>query len=146
MSATMPVALVGASAAARRTAEDRLARALLGTLRPANPIRPALVLAAGAAVNGTPTAVIRWHGAARVASYPCPRPLRIGRLVFAQEVGDGDRQLVIIATNFQVEPIAVDTWGGGLDTGTGPGQSGSATPVVDPSGNSGFGDEPWGGG
>lgn len=107
MSATIPQDIIGATGAARDAAYDRLARRVLDRLRPPNPIREALILADSGLAGGTPTVALRVDGVQRQALYPLPSAIRVGRLVFYQAVAPGVAQLIVVASNYQVEPYNV---------------------------------------
>jgi len=104
---SVPQGIIGATEAARDAAYDRLARAVLDRLRPPNPIRAALILADTGLADGTPTVALRVDGVRRQALYPLPSAIRVGRLVFYQAVAPGVARLVVVASNYQVEPYNV---------------------------------------
>ncbi len=104
---SVPVDIIGATGAARDADYDRLARGVLDRLRRPNPIREALILAASGLLGGTPTVAVRVDGGQRLALYPLPSAIRVGRLVFCQAVAPGVAQLVVVASNYQVEPYNV---------------------------------------
>lgn len=104
---SVPVDIIGATGAARDTDYDRLARTVLDQLRRPNPIREALILADTGRAGGTPTVAVRVDGVQRLALYPLPSAIRVGRLVFYQAVASGVAPLVVVASNYQVEPYNV---------------------------------------
>jgi len=117
MSVTIPIDSIGATGAARDAAYDRLARAVIDRLRAPNPIGEALILADTGLAGGTPTVALRVDGAQRQALYPLPSAIRVGRLVFYQAVAPGDAQLVVVASNYQVEPYNVPPGASGSGLG-----------------------------
>lgn len=104
---SVPVESIGATGAARDMDYDRLARGVLDRLRRPNPIREALILADSGLLGGTPTVAVRVDGVQRLALHPLPSAIPVGRLVFVQVIDDGDALLVVVASNYQVEPYNV---------------------------------------
>lgn len=108
-----------------------------------NPIIGAVIVADLGLVNGTQTVLAQAGGATWRVIYLAPLAVQVPGNIFITRAG---RELtapyICYTTNYQVPPgggIGVGAWGGGDDTPDG------GTPVVDGSGATGWGAEPWGG-
>jgi hypothetical protein len=121
---------MSAQDAARAADYHRLARDIIGYLRPASPTVPALITSDLGTVNGTPVLRVDVGGGGRRAIYPLPYPAQVGRLIFVEPVAPGARELVAVASNYQVTPRSAAGGGAPILFGE-PATNASPTPDSD---------------
>lgn len=120
------------------TGAERIAELIAAHLRRRNDITGAAIYADAGLVNDTPQVDVLVGGTIRRAVYLAPHAVRAGRPAFVTRMGaDKSAPLVVVASNYQVEPSSyTDTaWGGAIGAGGGP----AAGPMSDPSWGSGYG-------
>ena len=105
--------------AERRTIAD-VARLIADAILRQNPTVPAVITADLGLVNSTPLVSVSVGGATRQAIYPLPTAIQVGGGCFvARMSADLTSPLVVIASNYQVQPGTASSGYGGAGFGAG---------------------------